>query len=282
MRIALATCLAWPDLLESDLVLRGALERCGHEVVAAPWNGPIEAFLQADVTVLRACWDYHENPGAFLDWLATLETQAVVSRNPPDMVRWNFDKSYLITLEQAGVRVPRTILVDPRDQGAIERALGQNGWDVGILKPVSGQSGFNVAKIDRARPDLWHGKAIAGDRALLQEFQADIGALGETTLVFFGGVFSHAARRVIAEGEWRANSQFGARVEPVSVSPEIIAQAEAALAVVPGVPVYARVDGLIRGDAFTVMEVELVEPSLYLHLAPGAGERFAEAIERSV
>lgn len=282
MRVALATCLAWPDLLESDKVLREALVRRSHEVVVAPWNGSIDAFVEADITVLRACWDYHENPGAFLDWLAALEARGTVSRNPSDMVHWNFDKSYLITLEEAGVRVPRTILVDPRDKGAIERALDQNGWDEAILKPVSGQSGFNVAKISRARPDLWHGEAIAGDRALLQEFQDDIGALGDTTLVFFGGVFSHAARRVIAEGEWRANSQYGARVEPVLVSPEIIAQAEAALAVAPGVPVYARVDGLVRGDAFTVMEVELIEPSLYLHLAPGAGERFADAIERSV
>ena len=106
--------------------------------------------------------------------------------------------------------------------------------------------------------------------------------MGETTLTFFDGEFSHAIRRVVAKGEWRANSQYGARVEMVSVAPGIISRAEAALAAVPGRPVYARVDGLVQGEALTVMEVELIEPGLYLNLSPGAGDRFAEAIERSV
>lgn len=282
MRVVLATCLAWPDLLDSDLMLRHALERRGHSVAVAPWNGPIAPFLEGDITVLRACWDYHEDPATFLGWLDVLQDRGVVIRNTPEMVRWNFDKSYLIALADAGLRVPRTILVDPRDPASIQAALDSQGWEEAILKPISGQSGFNVKKIQRSRPDLWDGAAIRTDRALVQEFQSDIGILGETTLTFFDGGFSHAVRRVIADGEWRANSQYGARVEPVVVAPDIISQAQTALAAMPGKPVYARVDGLIRGDELTVMEVELIEPGLYLNLAPGADDRFAEAIERSV
>lgn len=282
MNIALATCLAWPDLLASDAELRDALTRRGHGVSAAPWNGPIEAFQGVDAVILRACWDYHEDPAAFLEWLDRLEGQGTPVRNPPEMVRGNFDKSYLIDLAGAGVRVPETYLVDPRDKASIAAAMDKAGWEMAILKPVSGQSGFNVEKILKTRPDLWHGTEMVTEKALVQAFQADIGELGETTLAFFGGEFSHATLRVISAGDWRANSQYGSYPERVPVPPAIVEQASAALSIAAPNSVYARVDGIIRGDELTIMEIELIEPGLYLHLAPGSADRFAAAIERSM
>jgi glutathione synthase/RimK-type ligase-like ATP-grasp enzyme len=282
MKIALATCRAWPDLLDSDLELQDALKRRGHIVEAAPWNGPIEAFTNADAVVLRACWDYSENPLAFLDWLECLEKLGKPVRNDPDIVRSNFDKSYLLDLADAGFRVPKTFVVDPHDRGSIEEAFDKTGWEEAVLKPVSGQSGFGVSKIKKAQPELWRGDAIVTGKALLQEFQADIGELGETTLTFFGGHFSHAVLRVIARDDWRANSQYGSHQELTSVSPEVVDQAKSALAVAAPSHVYARVDGIIRDNQLTVMEIELIEPTLYLHLAPGAADRFAEAVERSL
>lgn len=279
MQIALATCLAWPDLLASDAALRDALVHRGHTVVAVPWNGLVAPFMAADAVILRACWDYHEDPPAFLAWLDDLEHRKIPTLNPPTTVRWNFDKSYILELDRGGVRVPKTFIVESGDRAEIASIMDRAGWSEAILKPISGQSGFHVGKIHRDRPDLWHGDEIPTDKSLVQEFEADIGEYGETTLVFFAGDFSHATRRIIPPGDWRANSQFGARQEAVTVTTQTIAQARAALDIVPTSHLYARVDGIVRGEDLTVMEVELIEPGLYLHLAPGSADRFADAIE---
>lgn len=278
MTVVIATCLDWPNPSRSETLFVEALKSRGHDVVAAPWNGEQAPFAGAELVLLRACWDYHRAPDRFLEWLDGLEAAGTRVANPPALVRWNFDKGYLLNLEHAGVTIPGTLVVDPKDQAAIRDAMAGRGWDKAVLKPVSGQSGFGVQLLDLAAGD-WPDPGIVTDRALLQEFQADIGAAGETALIFFGGRFSHAARKLIRPGEWRANSQYGAGWEPVSPSPDVIRAAAAALAAAPEPPLYARVDGIVRGDTLTVMELELIEPGLYLDTDAAAADRFVDAIE---
>jgi glutathione synthase/RimK-type ligase-like ATP-grasp enzyme len=96
--------------------------------------------------------------------------------------------------------------------------------------------------------------------------------------VFFGGTFSHGLRRVPAAGEFRVNSQYGGRIEAVTLDDATIEAMRRVLAGLPSEPLYARIDGIRRGDQFLLMEVEVNEPGLGLHLAPGAADRFAAAL----
>jgi glutathione synthase/RimK-type ligase-like ATP-grasp enzyme len=147
------------------------------------------------------------------------------------------------------------------------------GWSVTVAKPVSSQSGHGVLKIDRSNIDHW-----PTGEMLLQEYQDDIGALGETTMTFIEGTFSHAVRRVLKPGEWRANAQFGITYERVDVSRYVIETAQAYVDFLPQTPLYARVDGLVRPSGFTLMELELIDPYLYLEFAPGSADVIARAV----
>ncbi|WP_160195409.1 hypothetical protein [Microvirga sp. BSC39] len=142
-----------------------------------------------------------------------------------------------------------------------------------MAKPVSSQSGHGVRKIDWSNMDQW-----PTGEMLLQEYQRDIGALGETTMTFIEGAFSHAVRRVLRPGEWRANAQYGTTYERVEVSRDVIDTAQAYVDFLPQAPLYARVDGLVRGDSFMLMELELIDPYLYLEFAPGSADVMARAV----
>lgn len=284
-RIALATCAEWPEP-SGDAPLRDALEERGHDVAFAPWNGPSQRFEEADLVILRACWDYWSQPEAFSAWLDALEANGTPVLNPLPTVRWNFDKRYLLQLADAGVDVVPTVVVDAADEAAARSAMAERGWPVAIRKPVTGQSGHQVDRLE-ADDDRWPEATFSGP-ALLQAFQADISEVGETLLVFFEGEYSHSLRRELPAGEWRSNSQYGSRRVRAEVDPKVIAKARDVIAkagrfVSSGqTPLYARVDGLVRGDRFTLMELELIEPALGFEVAPDGAERFAAAIDRSL
>ena len=282
--VALATCAAYPEP-STDAPLREALAARGHAVFSAPWNGDQEPFECADLVVLRACWDYHENPSAFLSWLDALEAGGVRLLNDYGVVRWNFDKRYLAALHAAGVPCVPTIEVDAQNEAEARARMRALGWRRAVRKPVHGQSGHGVELLSIDEP--WSAANFEG-AALLQPFQEDICESGETLLVFVEGRFSHAIRRELPKGEWRSNSRFGARRIAVDVSDAVIRSGveilERGLAVagtfadVDEVPLYARVDGLVRDDALVLMELELIEPALGFEVAPEGASRLARAI----
>jgi glutathione synthase/RimK-type ligase-like ATP-grasp enzyme len=216
-------------------------------------------------------------PDQYRDWLARLDPARTF--NPPELVRWNLEKTYLLDLAARGATLPRSEVV-PTTPRAVADALRRLGLTEAIVKPTVGASGFGV---ERLRPG---GEAAVLDRLravkpierlLVQEFVPEI-AGGELAGVFFDGVFSHGLRRVPVPDEFRVNAQYGGRMEPAMLTPETVRQMTAVLALLPLRPLYARVDGVLRAGQFLLMEVEVNEPGLGLHLALGAGERLADAL----
>jgi len=275
--IVLATCLKWPELSASDRCLADALRTRGCDVAAAPWNGTFAPFRDAVAVVLRSSWDYHEAPDAYLEWLERLDARRTF--NAPALVRWNVSKAHVLDLARRGATVPRTreVTADPR---AIAAALEDLGLEHGVIKPLIGASGFGVERVSRDTAAQALERAAAHktmDRILVQEFVDGIEA-GEVAGVFFDGVFSHGLRRIPAAGEFRINAQYGGRMEAADLAPETVREMSTVLALLPHPALYARIDGLLQGTRFVLMEVEVNEPGLGLHLVPGAAERFADAL----
>lgn len=275
-RIVLATSIETPDVTASDGLYADALRRRGCDVVGAPWDGPRAAFDGAGAVVIRSTWGYYRAPEAFRAWT---EAMAAATRlfNPIALVRWNLRKDYVDRLAAAGIRVPLTRIV-PRDAAAIARVFAETGWTRAVVKPATGASGHAVELVDcdgiaDALPRL------AGDAVLVQEFLPEIAA-GEVSLVYFDGIFSHAIRKRPPAGKFRVNSRYGATRAAETPSPSVIAQGAAALRPLPELPLYARVDGVVRDDTLIVIEIEVLEPALFLDFDPDAAERFAAATLR--
>ena len=285
--ILIATCSEYPHPTPNLEALIEAVQSQGAEAAYLPWKTtPSETFAAADVVLPLCCWDYYDDPQRFLDWIDALKAAGARLLNPPDLLRWNFRKTYLLEMAAAGLTVPKTHHLPHATRPAIEALMQQEGWQAAVLKPVSGQSGHGVHKLTWANRADWPVDGTFGGDALLQEFQHDIAALGETTLTFIDGAFSHAVRRVLKPGEWRANAQFGITYERAEVSGTVIAAAEAYLGLLPQTPLYARVDGIVRPAgsgapaSFMLTELELIDPYLYLEFAPGSADRMAGALLR--
>lgn len=278
--IVLATSRESPDLTVSDRLYADALERQGYRVVGAPWDGPRDAFADADAIVIRATWGYYRTLQAFREWT---EAMASATRlfNSIDLIRWNLRKDYVGKLAAAGIRVPRSHVV-ACDTAVIDKVLAEEGWDRAVVKPAIGASGHSVELLQRAT--LAEQVASLSDEArasgvVVQEFLPEI-AEGELSLVYFDGAFSHAIRKRPPPGEFRSNSRYGptraAETPPVAVTE----QGAACLRALPELPLYARVDGVVRDGTLIVIEVEVLEPALFMEFDPPSAERFAAATLR--
>lgn len=275
--IVLVTCAAWPELSASDQGLAAALRARGHAVDAAPWNGSFEPFARAAAVVVRSAWDYHEAPEAYRAWLDRLAPARTFSA--PDLIRWNLSKAHVLDLGARGAVIPRSRLV-AAEPAAVAAALEALDLGEAVIKPAIGASGVGVERVRRGEEAAALERArarTATDRVLVQEFVAGI-EHGELAGVFFDGVFSHGLRRLPAPGEFRINSQYGGRMEAASLPGDVVAQMAAVLALLPVPALYARVDGLVRDDRFTLMELEVNEPDLGMDLVPGSADRFADVL----
>ena len=269
--------MKWPALSESDACLARVLEARGHRVIAAPWNGPFAPFREATAVVIRSCWDYHETPDRYRDWLGRLDAGRTF--NQPDLIVWNISKAHVLELAQRGARIPRTVET-AAEPSAVAAALRALGIAEGVIKPLIGASGFGVERVRRGHERDALARASAEkrlDRILVQEFVQGIEG-GEQAGVFFDGVFSHALRRTAAPGEFRINSRYGGRMATMHVTPNIVDAMHAVLRRLPEPPLYCRVDGVVRDGEFVLMEVEVNEPGLGLDLVQGSAERFADAL----
>ena len=277
--ITLATCAAWPELSRSDQCLADALRVRHQPVTVAPWNRAFEPFADATAVVVRATWDFHEAPDAYVAWLARLDPRRTF--NEPSLIRWNLSKAHVLDLARRGVPVPRSLEV-AAEPTAITEALRALDLREAVIKPLIGASGFGVERVRRGTEaaDLQRARTRKRfDRVLVQEFVTEIRD-GELAGVFFDGVFSHGLWRRPAPGEFRINAQYGGTMEAAALPPGIVEEMTGVLSMLPGSALYARVDGVVRDRRFVLIEVEVNEPGLGLDLAPGSADRFAEALLR--
>jgi glutathione synthase/RimK-type ligase-like ATP-grasp enzyme len=275
-----ATCEHQPLFTADDQVLADALAQLGVSVTPVPWT-EIDPFavIEAPPIVLRSTWDYHRIPTMFTVWLQGLQDSGRRVWNDPEIARANVDKIYLRDLERHGITIPKTRWLDRVDVADVREALAREGWASAVLKPRVAATAYGTFLItpetDLDMIDLDPARATG---ALLQEFVPEIAELGETSLVYCEGNFSHAVVKHAAAGDFRVQKDFGGDVEPTWPSPELRAFADRVLATLPRTCLYARVDVVRTARGPLLMELELIEPELYFLLHPPAAARFALAI----
>ena len=287
-RVALATCAQVPDLDQDTRTLLSPLARIGIDVRAAVWSDCHVDWGQYDLTVVRSCWDYHENRDRFLAWARAVDHLA----NPADVLAWNTDKHYLAELSGHGIPVVATTWLEP-DRDADLPTSGR--W---VIKPAVSLAGLETGLYDAERPEQWAAmcahihRLLAAERTvMLQPYQAQIEQNGETSLIFVEGRLCHAVRRssILTGPADGADHRFipapGQHIEPVRPDAACVRLAERVLELVPDSNelLYARVDLVGAGNGPSqLMEVELTEPQLFLAHSPPTTTRLAQTIAARV
>lgn len=279
--VAIATCAEHPRLDGEGRLLLAALRDLGIRAGPAVWTRrPAAGWEAYTLVVLRSTWDYTLMPARFLAWTRGIGDRLV---NPPHVVAWNADKRYLFELAQAGLRTIATEHVAP----GVPFAPPPGRF---VVKPAIGAGSRGAAVFDEARHAAAREHVAAlhagGHDVLLQPYlDAVDGAEGEIALVFIEGELSHAMRKgsLLALDVPPEDDLFRLEdMRPARPAGDVVALGRDVHAFVQrrfGRPLYARVDVLREpGGAPAVLELELIEPSLFLDHAPGAAQALARAI----
>lgn len=277
-RIALVTgaSMAKPDP-ESHLLV-AALARRGIAAELVPWDSA-QAWASYRLVVVRTPWDYFARLEEFLDWAR--RTSALTDFvNPFSVIEWNSHKAYLRELASAGIATVPTLWLA---RGAVDaaRRLRDRGWEEVVVKPAVSIGAIGALRVRAADPAcLRHvEQLVAEGDVMIQPFVASVAAAGEVSLIYFGGAFSHAIRKQPAPGDFRVQDMYGGTVhahDPSDAEHELAARA---LACVPSPTAYARVDVVEFDHRPAVMEIELIEPELFLGASEFAADRFANVLQ---
>lgn len=286
-RVALLTTSLAPEYVTDDHLVVPLLAERGIQASFVRWREHLD-WTTYDLVVVRSTWDYQRH---LEDFLETLTTIAAVTRleNPLPLQRWNVRKTYLRDLASEGIPVVPTVWSEGLAPGDLARLLEEVGAGDLVLKPVVGASGEDAFRIradaaaDR-EPELL--ATFGGRPLMIQPFLSGVLDRGESSVVWVDGEVSHALRKIPRRGEFRSQEEHGGIPERIALEPALSSAAAAVAEAVarrsPRSPLYGRVDFLPGPDGWLVGELELVEPSLYLRLDPGAARRLADAIVRRV
>lgn len=282
-RLALLTLEERHPYVIDDALAIFELERRGHAVDEVPWRRAADwgAF---DGVIIRTTWDYHRAVDEFLVALDAIARTGTRVANPLQLVRWNARKTYLKDLAARGVRIVPTVWGEGLDAAAVRALPEKLDCAECVLKPVVSANAEDTFRLKAELP-LEDAVEISGRYAkrawMAQPFVRSIVTEGERSLFYFSGLYSHAASKVPRAGDFRVQEEHGGAVAGFEPSADLRDAGEAVLRALEVVPLQARVD-LVRLDegGWALMELELIEPSLYFRTHPGAPAHFADAVER--
>lgn len=270
MKVAILVPTEWGDdyylqELEKQVAM---LAEVGIVALPVEWAKADDALLRSvDGIAPLIAWGYHLDPGRWFDLLDRIAFRRVACANPVSVLRWSSDKAYLEELEGKGVAVVPSLVGHGDEPDLMARARERFPQaDELVVKPLVSASAAGTHRLarDAALPD-----DAAGRRLMVQPFQPEILTSGEMSLIYFGGRYSHAAIKTPKPGDYRVQPEFGGGEVEVEAPAAARAVAEAALGHAPDATAYARVDLVSDGKGgWLLMELELVEPDLFLRYAP--------------
>ena len=285
-----------PEVLndeDADIdILSAALRDAAIDVATPMWHDVAVDWATFDLVVMRSPWDYPERLEEFRHWLAETAGDARIL-NPPQLIGWNLDKSYLLDLQARGVQIVETMICD--DGASAAAAVREVDATEVIVKPNISAGSRDTGRFSRDDPAAGRLAELIlrrGKRVLVQPCLASVSAHGERALVYFAGRFSHALRKgpILSLGGGLMGGTYTEDVQAIQVNAADRALADATMAAVQlvgpslglpeadAVPLYARIDVASSDDGPVLLEAELFEPSYFLPTAPGAERAFVAAV----
>jgi hypothetical protein len=278
-KVGLVTCLEIPEPDPDEEIQLQSVRDAGADAQLIAWDDSTVDWSSFDVIVLRSCWDYPWREQEFRNWLQIADRATRVV-NPVEVISWNLHKGYLLDLQQAGVPVvPTRLLEAGSGEESLEKILVEQGWDRYVIKPAISAGSWLTVLFQEG--DLPAAKRFVAEQAqqrdlLVQPYIESVESAGERANVYLDGNFSHC---VIKSPRFTGDDeQVG---EAQEVLPEDILVGEQALRCSPGPVLYGRVDTVRDVDGKSmVAELELIEPTLFLQQHPPARAVFGAICQR--
>lgn len=253
----------------------------GVAVETVSWKEEIDPAAY-DGAVIRSTWDYQEDLARFLATLQSLDERGLRIANPLSVVRWNVRKTYLKALQERGALIAPTIFQARLHPDELPALFAQLNAEELVIKPQVGATAGHAYRVGRDAPEPMLralARSFESRPCLVQPFLRSVVEEGEYSLFYFAGALSHAVLKKPKPKDFRVQEEHGGQILAVPApDPALVKTSEQVMAAVDASLLYARVDLVRTEEGFALMELELVEPSLYLRMSDTAPERFADAV----
>ena len=266
MHIAFATSRETVHLTDQDRLLAQSFRKQGVQVTAAIWSEATVNWQDFQAIIIRSCWDYHKQVEQFLQWIEVIERLNIPLYNQASIIQWNYHKGYLKEMAERGIPIIPTRWFDAKDRPRLSAVMEDLDAQEIVIKPAVGATAYKTHKLDSESVNhfSWEEQGPYPQGFLVQKFLHQVQEQGEWSHIFFGGNYSHSVLKKAKLGEFRVQSNFGGKSEVQTAEPRLVQQAHVILDLLDPLPLYARIDGLHIEDTFHLMELELIEPELYL------------------
>ncbi|WP_029279733.1 ATP-grasp domain-containing protein [Pedobacter borealis] len=269
---------------EDDKLLN-FLQKKGLHIEKVIWNDERIKWEDYSLAILKSPWDYFDLIEDFYSWLDQLEAKKVKLLNPIEVVRWNANKQYLQEIEAAGLKITPSFFVQNKESVNLEHFFEKFNTNKLIVKPCVSGGAKNTFKVTADNVNEVNQKLnllIQDEDFIIQPFLPEILENGEWSFVFFNGAYSHSLIKQAKPGDFRVQPAHGGSVHPQKPSEELIAKAQQYVTLFAKDCLYARVDGTFVNGEFLLMELELIEPFLFLNTEPQNYERYYKALKELI
>ena len=284
-RCAFLTTDNLEDFFIYDDLVKPHLTKLGVSVDDVSWHDQALDYNQYDMVVVRSTWDYQAHTSEFMKTLERIDRSSTILENSLLLMKWNVSKEYLQDLENQGVAILPTIWLDTFDSDAILSAFREFNTPEIIIKPlVSANADFTyrLTEEDFLFKQQTIKSELSGRKLMIQAFEKTILDQGEFSLFYFGNNYSHAINKLPKNGDFRVQEEHGGELVNIEPTKAMFSLAELTLQALPEKALYARIDMLQTLQGLAIIEVELIEPSLYFNMDKKSSKRFAKAITKAI
>ena len=265
-----------------DQKLLQFLKEKGLDITEEIWDDPQVNWESYDLAILKSPWDYFDKIDQFYQWLEKLKLLKVRLLNPVETIEWNSDKHYLMEIAAAGLAVTPTLYLERGTKPNLSESFDSLGSDTLIVKPCVSGGSKNTIKVTRGEyqssTEQIH-RFLEEEAYMVQPFLNEIETQGEWSFLFFNGKFSHALLKKARPGDFRVQHYLGGTIHSEEAPSHLLGAAEEYVKRFAKGCLYARVDGLEVNGTFTLMELELIEPFLFLFTNPDSYANYYQALQ---
>ena len=287
LHVAIATYVSTgaydTNTVDEDALLSNLLEELGISYELLAWSDPDVDWSRFTHVLIKSTWDYFDYYPEFLVWLDKLEALETSVLNPVATLRWNSSKNYLLELKAKGYPCVAGQILPKGTVTTLETLHDALGFETLVVKPLVSGGAKNTLKIMRGAGKELEDKIaslLQEEDFLVQPYIPEIVAVGEYSLIFFNGVFSHAVLKSPAVDDFRVQHYYGGTIQEITPDSKMLASAQVLVADFAKDSLYARVDGVLIYGVFHLMELELIEPYLFLGLSEKAIPNYKAALQK--
>ena len=265
-----------------DHLLVEPMQKYGWNVVFVPWGKYDQNWNDFDLVIIRSTWNYQDHLGEFLRVLRIIDESKALLLNPLPLVEWNINKTYLMDLNKQGIPIIPSLFYENFEIGEVWDSFNTFDTEKIIIKPNVGANADRIRILNKSdnMNKLKKTRNLYNDLPfILQPFIHSIKRNGELSLIFFNNEFSHALSKVPKKGDFRVQEEHGGTLKLLKkIDGKTINLCERVLSLLPYFCFYARIDLVIDKGRPLLMEIEVIEPSLYFNLEPKSTDLFAKKV----